>query len=174
MDQMGQEFGQANFNAPAELSRFAFLIGRWRCEARVKLANGDWQTFAATWIGRFILDGYVIADEYRMTSPSGELIVMGVNIRSFDAAKRLWNVKWLNALTGTWLDLGPEKLGGVSFAGQSVSYVFQEPMGDHKFTRATYTSVSSSRFSWQGEQSADGKAWSEFMMLEAYREADAG
>jgi hypothetical protein len=33
----------------------------------VKLADGQWQTFEATWLGRFILDGYAIADEYRMT-----------------------------------------------------------------------------------------------------------
>jgi hypothetical protein len=36
MDQVEQEFGKANPNAPAALSRFAFLIGRWRCEARVR------------------------------------------------------------------------------------------------------------------------------------------
>src|SRR4029077_1232245 len=64
MDQVGQGFGQANPNAPASLSRFAFLIGRWRCKARVRLANGEWQTLHATWLGRFVLDGYAIADEY--------------------------------------------------------------------------------------------------------------
>jgi hypothetical protein len=61
MDHVDQEFGQPNPNA-AGLDRFAFLSGRWRCEARVRSASGDWQAFQATWHGRFILDGYAIAD----------------------------------------------------------------------------------------------------------------
>jgi hypothetical protein len=169
MDQADQEFGRPNPKAPAALSRFAFLIGRWRCEARVKLANGDWQTFEATWLGRFILDGYAIADEYRMTGPSGELIVLGMNFRTYDAAKQIWNMKWLNALAGTWVDLGPEELGGVRFDGQSVIYAFKEPVAGHAYTRATYTNISKAHFTWRGEKSDDGKAWSEFMVIEAYR-----
>ena len=82
MDQINQECGQLNPNAPAALARFAFLIGSWRCEAKVRAATGDWQTFQATWLGRFILDGYAIADEYRMTGASGELIMLGVNLRT--------------------------------------------------------------------------------------------
>jgi len=107
MDQVDHEFGEPNPDAPAALSRFAFLIGRWRCEAQVRSANGEWQTFHATWLGRFILDGYAIADEYRMTGSSGELIVLGMNFRAYDATKQMWNIKWLNALAGTWVDLGP-------------------------------------------------------------------
>jgi len=127
MDQVEQEFGKANPNAPAALSRFAFLIGRWRCEARV-LTNGEWQMLQATWLGHFILDGYAIADEYRMTGSSGELLVLGMNLRTYDATKQTFNIKWLNALAGTWVDLGPEELGGVTFDGQSIIYAFKEPV----------------------------------------------
>ena len=56
----------------------------------------------ATWDGRFILDGYVIADEYRMTTLTGELLVLGINLRTYDPTKKSWNIKWLNALGGTW------------------------------------------------------------------------
>jgi hypothetical protein len=161
--------GKANPNAPAELSRFAFLIGNWGCQAKVRLANGAWQTFQATWLGRFILDGYAIADEYRMTDSSGELIVLGTNFRVYDTARKMWNIKWLHALSGTWVDLGPEALGGVRFEGQSVIYSFQEPMAGHALTRATYTNISKTHFTWKGEKSDDGKAWSEFMVLEAQR-----
>src|ERR671922_353575 len=124
MDQVGKP----NPNAPAALSRFAFLIGNWRCEAKVRLANGEWQTLQATWVGRFILDGYAIADEYRMTGSSGEVIVLGLNLRTYDATKQNWNMKWLNALAGTWVDLGPEELGGVHFDGRSITYVLKEPV----------------------------------------------
>ena len=169
MDQIDQEFGKPNTSAPAALSQFAFLIGRWRCEAKVKSANGEWQAFRATWLGRFILDGYAIADEYRMTGTSGDLIVLGMNFRAYDAAKQTWNIKWLNALAGTWVDLGPEDLGGVRFDGQSIIYAFKEPVAAHAYTRATYTNISKTHFTWRGEKSDDGKAWSQFMVVEAYR-----
>jgi hypothetical protein len=169
MDEVEQEFGKLNPSAPAALSRFAFLIGRWRCEARVMSANGEWQTVPATWVGRFILDGYAIADEYRMTGSSGELMVLGMNLRTYDATKQTWNIKWLNALAGTWVDLGPEELGGVTFDGQSIIYAFKEPVAAHAYTRATYTNISEAHFTWRGEKSDDGKTWSEFMVVEVYR-----
>jgi hypothetical protein len=169
MNQVDQEFGKPNPNAPAALSRFGFLIGRWRCEAKVRSANGEWQTFQATWLGRYILDGYAIADEYRMTASSEELIVLGLNIRAYDAAKEIWNIKWLNALAGTWTDLAPSELGGLRFDGQSIIYAFKEPVAAHAYTRATYTNISKTHFTWRGEKSDDGKAWSEFMVVEANR-----
>jgi hypothetical protein len=169
MGQDEQEFGKPNPEAPPELSRFAFLIGRWRCEARVRLESGRWQTLEAAWLGRFILDGYAIADEYRMTDSSGKLIVLGLNLRTYDAAKQAWNIKWLNALAGTWVDLGPEELGGVTFEGQSVTYAFKEPVAAHAYTRATYTNISEEHFTWLAEKSDDGKTWSEFMVVEVHR-----
>src|SRR5262249_54141208 len=100
LDPADPKIGQPHPPAPAPPSRFAFLIGRWRCEATVRSANGEWQTLYATWLGRFILDGYAIADEYRMTGPTGKLIVLGMNLRTYDATKQSWNMKWLNALAG--------------------------------------------------------------------------
>ncbi len=137
--------------------------GIWRS------ANAEWQRFEATWLGRFILDGYAIADEYRMTDSSGRLIALGMNFRTYDAAKQNWNLKWLNALTGKWTDLAPSELGGVRFDGQSIIYAFKEPVAAHAYTRATYTNISKTHFTWRGEKSDDGKAWSKFMVVESGR-----
>jgi hypothetical protein len=164
-----QEFGKPHPKAPAALAQFAFLIGRWRCEARLKSEDGEWQTFNATWVGRYVLDGYQIADEYRMISSSGELIVFGVNFRAYDAARKTWNMKWLDAVAGTWTDLGPEDLGGVSLAGRSIVYCLKEPLAVHSYTRATYTPISKTHWTWRGERSGDRKVWSEFMVIEAQR-----
>jgi hypothetical protein len=151
------------------LSPFAFLIGKWRCEAKVLLPDGQWQRFEATWDGRLILEGRAIADEYRMTGPAGEILVLGVNLRVYDTARSIWNIKWLDALTGTWLDLGPPELGGITVDGASLTYAFKEPTMPHAYTRATYTNISESHFTWLGEKSEDGKTWSEFMIVEASR-----
>jgi hypothetical protein len=122
-----QEYGRPSPNAPAELSRFAFLIGKWRGEGRL-IPDVGAGAFDVRWEGRYILDGFAIADEYRMTAPSGELIVLGLNLRVFDVRNKTWNLKWLNALDGTYLDLGPEELGGVRVDGASISYSMREPM----------------------------------------------
>jgi len=152
-----------------ELERFGFLVGRYRCEARLKLPAGE-QRFKASWEGRWILDGRAIADEYRMFGADGEVLVLGLNVRAYDAARKRWNIKWVDALSGRWTDLGPEELGGVTFDGASVSYAFKEPMMPHAHTRATYTVVSDRHFTWTGESSEDGKVWEEFMVVECERE----
>ena len=169
MDRDLEVYGRPNLNAPPELSRFAFLIGQWRCEARLKTEGASWERLVATWVGRYELDGYVIMDEFRMMRLTGELLVLGVNVRTYDTKKGAWILKWLNALAGTWLDLGPEELGGVEIDGQSISYVFKEPVGAHALTRATYLDISANHFTWRGERSNDETAWEEFLVLEAHR-----
>jgi hypothetical protein len=42
-------------------------------------------------------------------------------------------------------------------------------MAAHAYTRATYTNISSTHFTWRGEKSDDRNSWSEFMVLEADR-----
>lgn len=169
MDQTEQDFGKPNPKAPAELGRFAFLIGKFKCAAKFKTPSGEWQAYQGMWTGRYILDGYVIEDEYRMTGPSGELVVLGMNYRVYDAEQKIWKIRWLNALAGTWMDLGTPELGGVKFDGQSVSYEFKEEVAGHAYTRASYTNISKDHFTWRGEASVDMKAWSEFMVIEANR-----
>ena len=169
MKQFEQKIDKPNSNAPAALSRFAFLVGNFQCEAKLKSADGSWQTFEAAWLGRFILDGYAIADEYRMMSSSGELLVLGMNFRTYDAARKVWNIKWLNGLAGYWMDLVSDELGGIRIDGESITYAFKETVGGHAYTRATYTNISKTHFTWRGEKSDDGKVWSEFMVIECHR-----
>ena len=169
MTQFGDDFGRINPKAPAELARFAFLVGKWRCEAKLKSADGSWQTFDAAWVGRFILDGYAIADEYRMMNSSGELLVLGLNFRVYDVARKVWNIKWLNGLAGNWMDLVSEEMGGIQIDDRSITYAFKETVGGHAYTRATYTNHSATHFTWRGEGSEDRKKWSDFMIVEAYR-----
>jgi len=169
MEQIEQDFGKRNPKAPQALSHFAFLIGRFKCQAKLKSPDGNWQMFNATWNGRFILDGYAIADEFAMTGSAGELVVLGMNVRTYDAAKRVWSIKWLNALSGIWTDLGSEEFGGVKITDNSISYSFKEPVAAQAYTRATYKAISPEHFTWLGEKSDDGKSWTDFMVVECHR-----
>jgi hypothetical protein len=45
----------------------------------------------------------------------------------------------------------------------------KEPVGAHKFTRATYTNISENHFTWRGERADNGKEWDEFLVIEVYR-----
>jgi hypothetical protein len=169
MERDEQQYGKLNAKAPRELSQFAFLIGKWSGEAKLKREDGAWETLKAAWEGRYILDGYAIEDEYRMTTSTGELLVLGMNLRTYDSKKKVWNMKWLNALAGTWTDLGSEQLGGVRADENTISYIMKEPVARHAFTRATYTNISTDHFTWRGERSNDGKAWEEFLTIKLVR-----
>jgi hypothetical protein len=172
MERDEQQHGKPNPHAPAELSRFAFLIGKRRGEAKLKREDGTWENLEVRWEGRYLLDGYAIGDEYRMTTQGGKLVVLGLNLRAYDRAKRAWNIKWLDALAGTWTDLGPEELGGIRMDQNAISYLMKEPVAGHAFTRATYTNISADHFTWRGERSNDRKTWEEFMTVEVYRLKD--
>jgi hypothetical protein len=169
MEKINHSSGKINPKAPVALSGFAFLIGKWRFNAKYQSSSGEWEKFQGTWEGRFILDGYAIADEYRMTNSSGEVLVLGMNFRVYDSAKQRWNIKWLNALDGTWVDLTSPEFGGAHFDDNSVTYVFKDPAAAWAYTRATYTSVSREHFRWLGEKSEDRNTWSEFMVIDCHR-----
>jgi hypothetical protein len=172
MHQPNHDFGQLNPNAPTELSQFAFIIGNWIFDAKVKTPDGQSLTFKGTWRGRYILEGYAISDEYRMTEPDGTLVVLGLNLRTYDAANKTWIIKWLNALTGIWMDLAPTQLGSVRSEGQSMIYAFPQPPpieNGHAYSKVTYTRISETHFTWKGEKSADGNNWSEFMLVDCHK-----
>ena len=67
------------------------------------------------------------------------------------------------------VDLAPEELGGVRFDGQSIIYAFKEQVPAHAYTRAAYTNISETHFTWRVEKSDDEKAGSKFMVAEAFR-----
>lgn len=165
-----KEYGRPNPNAPPELSQFAFIVGKWRCDARVKGEDGTWQPYQATWVGHYILDGYVIADEYRMTNQKGDLLVHGMNFRSYSVEKKAWVMRWLNATGSSWLELGPEKLGGVRVTPKTITFNFIDTPAPDALYRVTFSNISESRFTWSSERSLDqGKTWAEFMVIEAHR-----
>ena len=166
-----QDYGKPNPNAPKELSQFAFLIGRWRGEAIVKGEDGAPQSFQVTWVGRYILDGYAIADEFRMADAQGNLVMLGQNYRSYNTEKKTWVMKWQEALTSTWLDLGPEELGGVT--ANNAFIAFKARFRPDEIHRITFSNISEDHFTWRAEASTgEQKTWTEVMVIEVSRVTD--
>lgn len=174
---MDQNYGSPNRNAPRELSQFAFLIGTWQCESKLKGPDGEYRTFPATWVARYILDGYVIADEFRQLGPAGEVAQLGQSLRSYNTDQKAWIIKWLDALDSTWLELGPEDLGGVRVQGGVITYQHRRPRGRvgrlfplQSLFRLSFSNISEDHFTWRAELSTDGgETWAEVQVIEASR-----
>jgi hypothetical protein len=79
-------YGERNPNAPSELNAFAFLVGKWEGAGKAKLPDGKVAEFAVSWIGRYILDGMAIADEFHSLAPDGSPY-LGISFRQYDPAK---------------------------------------------------------------------------------------
>jgi hypothetical protein len=159
-----------NPKAPPELSQFAFLIGSWRCDVRVKATDGPWQKYRATWVGRYILDGYAIADEYRMINEAGELIVHGMNFRSYSVERRTWVMRWLDATRSSWVELGPERLGGVRVSQETITFNLVDIFAPDAISRVTFSNISPDHFTWREDKSLDqGRTWTEFVVIDAHR-----
>jgi hypothetical protein len=163
-------YGKPNPKAPPELSQFAFLIGSWRCEVCVKGTDGAWQRYEATWVGRYILDGYVIADEYRMTNELGELVVHGMNFRSYHVTNKSWMMRWLDATRSSWVELGSERLGGVQVSPETITFKLVDLFAPDAISRVTFSNMSADHFTWREDKSVDqGTTWNEFVTIEARR-----
>ena len=108
-NEIQRDYGNPNHNAPHELSQFGFLIGKWRCDVQTVAEDGALATFKAIWLGRYILDGYVIADEYRMMDRSGQLVMLGSNYRSYNVKTNTWVMKWHEAALGCAQDSGTRR-----------------------------------------------------------------
>lgn len=165
-------YGSRNPAAPEELAQFDFLVGRWRCKITIRNPGGVEEQHRGTLVARYILDGYVIVDEYRQIDAGGTLVRFGATYRSFDPAGGGWVMKWHDALNSTWLDLGPADLGGVDVSDDTITFMHRDPPDN--LVRITFANISDDRFIWRADNSADhGETWDEgVMVMEAFRIRD--
>lgn len=170
-------YGTPHPEAPRELRQFAFLIGSWHCESTVTQSDGSTRTVPATWVGRYILDGRVIEDEFRQLGPSGEVVQLGRNYRCFNRDRNAWIMKWLDAQDGAWLDLGPEDLGGVQVRPGTITFRHRRPSGrqsrlfpPHSLFQVTFADIADAAFTWRAELSTDGgETWAVVQVIAARR-----
>ncbi len=76
-------YGERNAQAPAELDLFSFLVGKWSGAGKARLPDGGHAQFELTWIGRYVLNGMAIADEFHSLTPDGKPY-LGISLRQFD------------------------------------------------------------------------------------------
>jgi len=161
------EFGTIHPDAPSELAQFAFLLGTWDLEIWNRAADGSEQRLTGSWIGRYVLDGYAIADEARSFDERGALMGMGITYRSFQRSTGRWVMQWFEPRSVTWEELLTPDLPPVEFAEGTVRI-----MNRGAFPRITFELTSADSFTWIGEtRDDDGQTWRRAHVVEARRAA---
>jgi hypothetical protein len=150
-------YGERSANAPKELDAFAFLIGKWQGAGRTKLGDGKVAEFdGVTWMGRYILDGTAIADEFHAAAPDGSPY-LGISFRQYDRSRNAWIVEYLN-VSGSFLRRQVSATSGsVVVDGGSVVVISESP---HTWSRETYRVESHDHFTYSLDISPDaGHTW---------------
>jgi len=145
-------YGERSANAPKELDAFAFLIGKWEGTGKTKLADGKSAEFAVTWIGRYILDGTAIADEFHSAAPDGSPY-LGISFRQYDRSRKAWIVEYLNVSNSFLRRQVNAASGSVSVHDNAVVVVSE---ARDTWSRETYRVESHDRFTYSIDLSNDG------------------
>jgi hypothetical protein len=146
-------YGTRNAAASGQLNMFSFLVGKWQGSGRTRLADGSYAQFAGvTWIGRYILDGTAIADEFHASTPDGKAY-LGISLRQFDAAQKSWIVEYLN-VTNSFLrrQVNPRS-GSVTSNGDTVVVVSGDAQTNF---RETYRLTDKNHYIYSADSSRDG------------------
>jgi hypothetical protein len=149
-------YGSKSPSAPDELGLFSFLIGKWEGIARVRLADGTFAESKVTWIGRYVLDGAAIADEFHSANPDSSPY-LGVSLRQFDARAHAWTVEYINVTGGFLRRQVNARSGSVRREGDTV---FVTATDGGTVARESYRVPDRRRFVYRIDTSKDrGRTW---------------
>ena len=151
-------YGEMNPNSPNELKVFSFLIGKWQGTARVKLDGGKFAEIPVTWIGRYILDGTAIEDEFHSTAPGGSPY-LGISLRQYDTKRKTWIIEYLNVSNSFLRRQVNGDSGSVTVDGPTVTVISGAP---DSMSRERYRVVDHDNFVYRLDASKDGgSSWNE-------------
>jgi hypothetical protein len=152
-------FGDRNPLAPEQLETFAFLVGKWDGEGSVLTADGSKVPVTMTWIGRRVLDGTAIADEFHASGPDGKPY-LGITLRQFSAQG--WVIEYLN-VTGSFLRRQVNARSGTVAVEAGDILVISED-GESRI-RERYRVLGNDHFTYATELSRDGgRSWEPVMV----------
>jgi hypothetical protein len=151
-------YGEMNPDSPNELKVFSFLIGKWQGTARVKLDGGKFAEVPISWIGRYILDGTAIEDEFHSTAPGGGPY-LGISLRQYDTKRKTWIIEYLNVSNSFLRRQVNGGSGSVTVEGPTVTIISGAP---DSMSREHYHVVDHDNFVYRLDASKDGgSSWNE-------------
>jgi hypothetical protein len=150
-------YGEKNAQAPDELKLFSFLVGKWSGTGKTRLADGShvqWE--GATWIGRYILNGMAIADEFHSLAPDGKPY-LGISLRHFDAKHGSWIIEYLNVSNSFLRRQVNPQAGSVSVEADAIVIISEDAQTR---IREYYRVTDQNHFTYSMDMSDDeGRAW---------------
>ena len=160
-----------NPNAPEELSQFAFVIGKWKGEGKVMTKDGTMAAYQTTWVGRYILDGYAIANESKIHDKNAGWEALWTTFFIYDKTRGQWIIEALNTLDSTFNVQVSGSSGGVQLGGSSITVASQQP---GYMIREHYLNMSEQHYTFSSDVSTDnGKTWiNEVDVIEISRVAE--
>lgn len=119
------DYGSPHPDAPIELREYEFLIGdfditlsMWQVDAWVQRPQH------ARWNGRYILGGRAVMDEWYSVEPAIDPATnVGVNVRMYDPAEKIWENMWLSTGNHQTADIKSQMRDGKMLMWQ----VYPEP-----------------------------------------------
>lgn len=150
-------YGERNAEAPRQLGAFSFLVGKWQGSGKTRLANGSYAQFSGvTWIGRYVLNGMAIADEFHASTPDGKSY-LGISLRQFDTTHKSWIIEYLN-VTNSFLRRQVNPVSG-SVIQKADAVVVISGDGPAKF-RESYQLTDKDHYTYTADTSRDGgRSW---------------
>jgi len=150
-------YGKISAQTPAQLRVFSFLVGKWQGGGKTRLADGTYAHFdGVTWIGRYVLDGTAIADEFHASTPDGKPY-LGISLRQFDARHGTWTIEYLNVSNSFLRRQVNSQSGSVKSDGGTVVVIAED--GPTRI-RESYRLADKDHFTYSTELSKDaGRSW---------------
>jgi len=151
-------YGAKSAQAPRQLDFFAFLVGRWQGIGKTQTPDGSTAQFDVTWIGRYILNGMAIADEFHSLTADGKPY-LGISLRFFDVLHDGWIIEYLNVSNSFIRRQVNVQSGSVQREGNTVVVI----SGDGEMRiRENYRHADETHFTYSTASSLDGgQTWGE-------------
>ncbi len=162
-------YGRIHPDAPPETEHWGKLAGVWDCSIERLLPSGNWvQGGRATWVWKYILDGFAVQDLWFVkwinlppVLAGSHRDVSGTNLRMYLPAEKRWEAVWFfnGANTTSRFDAISDDdkviMTGVTARGHA---------------RITFFDITDTSFEWKSELSKDeGKTWQETTRIHGIR-----
>lgn len=154
--------------ATFESRQFDFLIGDWDVAgARHKPDGSLLLQFRGSWSARYLNEGRMILDDFKVFAPTGEEISSYVTLRTYSEATHRWEMSGLAAFQpaivaqwhGEWKD-----------GEMQIEAIGEDPNGTPILNRIRFFRIERDRFSWESNVSLDDdKTWIPVASLTATR-----
>ena len=144
------DYGKIHPKAPAELSQFEFLKGKWDVDTRWKKKDGTHTDYKATFTCSWVVGGTVFQQEWKGPYTTGR------EFRRYNAKKGKW--EGYNIYMGNgWV---PTEC--VFKNGQMIVFIHVDDQRGKFLARETYFNITENSWEMKSERSSDdGKTWEE-------------